>query len=94
MSSPRKIAQRVLSDQPVFGRWTGKRIAVQVGVSPATVSRVLRRLGLNKLSASEPAEPVRRYEPEHPGELIHLDIKKLGRIGSTRVRTRRRPRTC
>jgi transposase InsO family protein len=63
-------------------RRTGKQIAVQVGVSPATVSRVLRRLGLNKLSALEPAEPVRRYEREHPGELIHLDIKKLGRIGS------------
>jgi CO/xanthine dehydrogenase Mo-binding subunit len=40
---------------------------------------VLRRLGLNKLSALEPAEPVRRYEREHPGQLIHLDIKKLGR---------------
>jgi transposase InsO family protein len=63
-------------------RWTGKQIAMQVGVSPATVSRVLFRLGLNKLSALEPAEPVRRYERDHPGELIHLDIKKLGRIGS------------
>ena len=63
-------------------RWTGKQIAAATGVSPATVSRVLRRLGLNKLSALEPAEPVRRYEREHPGELIHLDIKKLGRIGS------------
>ena len=38
------------------------------------------RLGLNKLSALEPAEPVRRYERERPGEMIHLDIKKLGRI--------------
>ena len=63
-------------------RWTGKQIATEAGVSPATVSRVLRRLGLNKLSALEPAEPVRRYERENPGELIHLDIKKLGRIGS------------
>ena len=62
-------------------RWTGKQIAVEAGVSPATVSRVLRRLGLNKLCAPEP-EPVRRYERENPGELIHLDIKKLGRIGS------------
>ncbi|CDX21153.1 Integrase catalytic region [Mesorhizobium plurifarium] len=62
-------------------RWTGKQIAAETGVSPATVSRVLHRLGLNKLSALEP-EPVRRYEREHPGELIHLDIKKLGRIGS------------
>src|SRR6478735_6284664 len=63
-------------------RWTGKQIAVEVGVSSATVSRVLRRLGLNKLNTLEPAEPVRRYERENPGELIHLDIKKLGRIGS------------
>ena len=49
-------------------------------VSPATVSRVLRRLGLNSLKALEPAEPVRRYERAHPGEMIHLDIKKLGRF--------------
>jgi len=63
-------------------RWTGKQIAVEVGVSSATVSRVLRRLGLNKLNALEPAEPVRRYERENPGELIHLDSRKLGRIGS------------
>jgi len=63
-------------------RWTGEQIAAEAGVSPATVSRVLRRLGLNKLSALEPAEPIRRYERERPGELIHLDIKKLGRIGS------------
>jgi transposase InsO family protein len=61
-------------------RCTGKQIAAQVGVSSATVSRILRRLGLNKLSALEPAEPVRRYERERPGEMIHLDIKKLGRI--------------
>ena len=63
-------------------RWTGKQIAAETGVSPATVSRVLRRIGLNKLSALEPAEPVRRYQRENPGELIHIDIKKLGRIGS------------
>src|ERR1700758_1648197 len=63
-------------------RHTGKQIAVEVGISPATVSRILRRLGLNRLSALEPAEPVRRYEREYPGELIHIDIKKLGRIGS------------
>jgi transposase InsO family protein len=63
-------------------RHTGKQIAAEVGVSPATVSRILRRLGLNRLSALEPAEPVRRYERENPGELIHIDIKKLGRIGS------------
>ena len=61
-------------------RWTGKQIAVEVGVSPATVSRILKRLGLNRLAALEPAEPVRRYQREHPGELIHIDIKKLGRF--------------
>jgi len=61
-------------------RWTGKQIAAAVAVSPATVSRVLKRLGLNRLKALEPAEPVRRYEREHPGELIHIDIKKLGRF--------------
>ena len=60
-------------------RLTGKAIAAEVGVSPATVSRVLRRLGLNKLSALEP-QPIRRYEREHPGELIHIDIKKLGKF--------------
>jgi transposase InsO family protein/transposase-like protein len=63
-------------------RYTGKQIAAEVGVSPATVCRVLKRRGLNKLSALEPAEPIRRYERDNPGDLIHLDIKKLGRIGS------------
>lgn len=61
-------------------RYTVKQIAAEVGVSPATVSRILKRLGLNRLSALEPAEPVRRYEREHPGELIHIDIKKLGKF--------------
>ena len=61
-------------------RCTGAQIAAQLGVSTATVSRVLRRLGLNRLKALEPAEPVRRYERQHPGELIHIDIKKLGRF--------------
>jgi len=62
-------------------RHTGRQIAVEVGVSPASVSRILKRLGLNRLAALEPAEPIRRYERAHPGELIHIDIKKLGRIG-------------
>jgi transposase InsO family protein len=61
-------------------RHTGKQIAAEVGVSPATVSRILKRLGLNRLAALEPAEPIRRYERDHPGELIHIDIKKLGRF--------------
>jgi transposase InsO family protein len=61
-------------------RHTGKRIAAEVDVSPATVSRILRRLGLSRIRDLEPAEPVRRYEREQPGELIHIDIKKLGRF--------------
>ncbi|AXS40750.1 IS481 family transposase [Breoghania sp. L-A4] len=61
-------------------RWTGKHIAREVGVSPATVSRALRRAGLSRLKDLDPAEPVRRYERQHPGELIHIDIKKLGRF--------------
>ena len=61
-------------------RHTGEQIAAEVGVSAATVSRVLRRLGLNRLSALEPAEPVRRYERTAPGELLHIDIKKLGKF--------------
>jgi transposase InsO family protein len=61
-------------------RHTGKQIAAEVGVSAATVSRVLRRLGLNRIRDLEPAEPARRYEREKPGEMIHIDIKKLGRF--------------
>jgi transposase InsO family protein len=61
-------------------RLTGQAIAAETGVSAATISRVLKRLGLNKLSALESAEPVRRYERERPGELIHIDIKKLGKF--------------
>jgi transposase InsO family protein len=64
-------------------RRPASQIAKEVGVSPATVSRVLRRLGLNKLKALDPAEPVRRYEREKPGELIHFDIKKLGKFNKT-----------
>ena len=63
-------------------RLCGGQIARDVGVSPATVSRVLRRAGLSRLRDLEPPAPapVRRYERAHPGALIHIDIKKLGRF--------------
>lgn len=66
------------------GLWhRGADIAAKTGVSPATVSRVLRRAGLSRLRDLEPAEPVRRYEREHPGDMIHLDIKRLGKFERT-----------
>jgi transposase InsO family protein len=61
-------------------RLTQARIAEALSVSKSTVSRVLARMGLSKLSDLEPAEPVVRYEHDAPGDLLHLDIKKLGRI--------------
>jgi len=61
-------------------RLTGKHISMQVSVLPATVSRVLRRAGLSRLKDIAPAEPIRRCEREHPGDTIHIDIKKLGRF--------------
>jgi transposase InsO family protein len=61
-------------------RLNGGEIARRVSVSPATVARILARHGLSRLKALEPKEPVRRYQRENPGELVHLDIKKLGRI--------------
>ena len=49
-------------------------------MSKSTVSRVLARAGLSRLRDLEPSEPVLRYEHEHPGDLLHIDTKKLGRI--------------
>jgi len=61
-------------------RWTGVRIAQTTGLSRATVSRVLRRLKLNRIRHLEPARPANRYEHAAPGDLLHLDIKRLVRI--------------
>jgi transposase InsO family protein len=61
-------------------RQTGHQIASRVRSSPATVARILAREGLSRLKNLDPKEPVRRYQRDHPGELIHIDTKKLGRI--------------
>ena len=61
-------------------RRTGYWIARQTGLSRATVSRILRRLKLNRIRDLEPAPVIQRYEHAAPGDLLHLDIKKLGRI--------------
>lgn len=75
-------------------RMTQASIARGIGVSQSTVGRVLRRAGLSKLSDLLPAEPVRRYEHEAPGDLIHVDTKKFGHISrpSHRVTGNRRDR--
>jgi transposase InsO family protein len=57
-----------------------RRIAAVVGRSASTVSRFLARLGLSSLKALDPVSPAVRYEREAPGELLHMDTKKLGRI--------------
>lgn len=61
-------------------RLTQARIATALGVSKSTVSRVLTRAGLSRLADLEPAEPVVHYEHEAPGDMLHIDTKKLGRI--------------
>ncbi len=61
-------------------RLSGQAIAAEVCVSPATVSRILRRARLSRMRDLDPVEPVRRDERAHPGELIHIDIKKLNRF--------------
>jgi transposase InsO family protein len=59
---------------------TGAEIAGCLGMALSTVSAVLARIGLGKLSRLEPPEPPNRYQRRHPGELVHVDVKKLGRI--------------
>jgi transposase InsO family protein len=61
-------------------RMTLVTIAAQLGLSRATVARIAKTAGLNRLSKLEPAPVYRRYEKAEPGELLHLDVKKLGRI--------------
>jgi hypothetical protein len=76
-----RLAKMIVGGQPPEGiaslrrqRMPGNEIAATVGVSPATVSRVLKRLRLSKLSTLEPAEPPRRYQREQPGEMILTEI--------------------
>lgn len=61
-------------------RRTYRSIARDLGMAPSTVGRLLQRAGLNRLARLEPAAPLQRYEHAAPGDLLHLDIKKLGRF--------------
>lgn len=73
-----ELSQRV--EQLRRSRMPMRRIAAQVGRSVATISRALAKLGLSSLKALDDSRPVLRYEHEAPGELLHIDTKKLGRI--------------
>jgi transposase InsO family protein len=66
-------------------RMTGAEIAVCLAMALSTVSAVLLRVGLGKLSRLEPLEPPNRYQRRRAGELLHVDVKKLGRIPAGRA---------
>src|SRR3954466_3173213 len=66
-------------------RMTAAEIAMCLEMALSTVSAVLLRIGLGKLSRLEPPEPPNRYQRRHPGELLHIDVKKLGRIPEGRA---------
>jgi transposase InsO family protein len=79
---PRSVAPELVErvEQLRRERWTGVRIAQATGLSRATISRILTRLKLNKVRMLEPKTPIVRYEHAAPGDLLHIDIKKLARI--------------
>jgi len=86
-SAPRTVANRT-EERTIEAiaalrrvRMTGAEISECLGIALSTVSGILTRIGLGKLSRLEPLEPPNRYQRELPGELIHIDVKKLGRIG-------------
>jgi transposase InsO family protein len=85
-SAPRSVPHRTPEDRVAAIaalrrlRMTGAEIAFCLGMACSTVSAVLGRIGLGKLSRLQAPEPPNRYERRHPGELIHIDVKKLGKI--------------
>ena len=76
--TPPEREQAILSLRAL--RLTGEQIAAALGMAPSTVSLVLKRNGQGRLPRPWAAGPERRYERSRPGELVHIDIKKLGRI--------------
>jgi transposase InsO family protein len=85
-SAPREMPHRTSAEREQLIaslrrlRMTGAEIALVLGMPASTVSAVLSRIGLGRLSRLEPPEPPNRYERARPGELIHIDVKKLGVI--------------
>lgn len=93
--TPRKVEAAIEKLRRL--RMTSSMIAARLRMAVSTVCAVLARLGLNRLSRLEPLEPPNRYCRRHPGELVHLDVKKLGkfwrpghRVEGTRQGTRNR----
>jgi transposase InsO family protein len=80
--SPQRTAPAVQLGVKVlrWQNWTGAQIAAAVGISAATATRILRRSGLSRRGRLTPPLLVQRYEHARPGELLHLDTKKLGRV--------------
>src|SRR3954463_3009280 len=85
-SAPHSIPHRTAADRVEVIellrrlRMTSTEIAECLGMALSTVSAVLKRIGLGKLSRLDPLEPPNRYERRQAGELLHIDVKKLGRI--------------
>lgn len=85
-SAPRRVHNRTPEDrvEAVLAlrriRLTAEQIAEQLEMAPSTVSLICKRAGLGRLARLEPIAPERRYERKRAGELIHVDVKKLGRI--------------
>jgi transposase InsO family protein len=85
-SAPSEVANRTAEERiEVIAalrrlRMTAAEIAQCLSMPPSTVSGILTRTGLGKLSRLEPLEPANRYECRRPGELVHVDVKKLGKI--------------
>jgi len=77
-ATPERLRRRI--EELRRAGMTAEVIALQVKSSRATVGRILRQLGLGKLSALQPKLTPLRYEREAPGDLVHVDIKKLGRF--------------
>src|SRR6476469_70228 len=84
LSSPSQISLATADAVEILRRQrrTQEHIADELAISKASVSRILGRRGLSLLSSLEPQEPRPRYEREKPGEIIHIDIKKLGRFNA------------